>query len=34
MTTGDAAAFQALAERLFGDGFAAVETVALRVPVG
>jgi len=34
MTTGDAAAFRTLAEQLFGDGFADVETVALRVPVG
>jgi glutamate racemase len=34
LTTGDAGMFQDLAERLFGDGFAEVETVALRVPVG
>ena len=33
LTTGDAGAFRALAERLFGDGFADVETVDLRVPV-
>ena len=34
LTTGDAGAFRALAERLFGDGFADVESVDLRVPVG
>jgi glutamate racemase len=34
LTTGDVEAFRALAERLFGAGFADVETVDLRVPVG
>lgn len=33
LTTGDAAAFHALAERLFGPGFADVETVAIREAV-
>lgn len=33
LTTGDPAAFQALAERLFGEGFADVETVDLRQAV-
>jgi glutamate racemase len=30
LTTGDAATFRQLAERLFGDGFADVKTIALR----
>ena len=33
LTTGDAAGFHALAERLFGPGFADVETVAIREAV-